>query len=279
MSDRSGDLRVIADGFAMGESPRWREGLLWFSDWGAGEIIALDLEGNRAATINVPFELPFCFDWSPDGSMLVVSGREARVVRRDVDGTFATFADLSTISTNPWNEIAVDAVGRSYVNSPDAIALVSSEGTVRKVADGGRFPNGMAISADNRILLMADSHAQSITAFDIELRGGLSGRRVWAELPGHPDGICLDAEGALWYADVPNQTCVRISEGAEVLDWVRTDRGCFSCALGGSDGRTLFIVAAQWRGMDKIAEVSAERTGQVLAVTVSVPDHAVGRAR
>jgi sugar lactone lactonase YvrE len=205
------------------------------------------------------------------GSLLVVSGREARVLRQDASHSLMPFADLSAISTNTWNKIVIDGRGNAYINSGEAIALVTPEGSVRKVADGGQFPNGMAVTPDNGTLLLAESHAKRLTAFDISSDGSLSNRRSWAELKGPPDGICLDAEGAIWYADVPNKQCVRVREGGEILLTVEVDRGCFSCALGGPDRRTLFIVATEWRGMDKIAEVTAARTSQVLTFTAPVP--------
>jgi sugar lactone lactonase YvrE len=264
-------VKVLATGFALNESPRWRKGQLWFSDWGAQEIVVLGADGERLQTISVPFALPFCFDWLADGRLAVVAGREARVVCRQADADWTTLVDLSSISATPWNEIVVDPRGNAYVNNSEAIALITPDGSVRKVADGSRFPNGMAITADNGTLLMAESHGKCITAFTIAHDGGLSNRRLWAAVDGPPDGICLDAEGALWYADVPNARCVRIREGGEVLETVALDHGCFSCALGGEDGRTLFIVTTEWRGMDKIAEVAAERTGQVIAVSVKTP--------
>lgn len=267
MSDLSKEANRLADGFAMGESPRWHNGQLWLSDWGAQEIVTLDLDGQRAATLAVPFPLPFCFDWHTDGSLLVVAGRHAGLMKQSAAGVLVQFADLSAISTGPWNEIVVDATGHAYVNSADAIAVVSPEGAMRKVSDGGALPNGMAITPDNRTLLLAESQGQCITAFDIASDSSLSNRRTWAGLSGYPDGICLDADGALWYADVPNKHCLRIREGGEILDVVSVDRGCFSCALGGHDGKTLFVVATEWRGMDQIAEVAAEYTGQVFAVT------------
>ena len=159
----------------------------------------------------------------------------------------------------------MDGRGYAYVNTADAIALVSPGGVVRRVADGGAFPNGMAITPDNSTLIMAESHGRRLTAFDIAEDGSLSTPRVWADLQGGvPDGICLDSDGAVWYADVPNKRCVRVREGGEVLQSVQADRGCFACMLGGVANRTLFIVAAEWRGMDKIAEVAQARTGQVL---------------
>ncbi len=267
MPDLSKRASRLADGLAMGESPRWHDGRLWLSDWGAQEIVAFDLDGRRSATLAVPFPLPFCFDWHTDGSLLVVAGRNAGLMKQGADGALVQFADLSAISSGPWNEIVVHATGHAYINSPDAIAVVSPDGAVRKVSDGGEFPNGMAITPDNRTLLLAESQGQCITALDVALDGSLSNRRTWADLSGYPDGICLDAHGALWYADVPNKHCLRIREGGEILDVVSVDRGCFSCTLGGDDGKTLFIVATEWRGMDKIAEVAAARTGQVFAVT------------
>lgn len=262
---------ILATGFSLGESPRWHHGVLWFSDWGAQEIIVLSPSGQRLQTIPVPCALPFCFDWLADGRLAVVAGREAKIVCRQPDSTWTTLADLSSISVTPWNEIVADRRGNAYINNSEAIALISLDGSVRKVADGGRFPNGMSITADNSTLLMAESHGKCITAFTIADDGSLTNRHEWAAVAGPPDGICLDAEGALWYADVPNKCCVRIREGGEILSTIQLDRGCFSCALGGPDGRTLFIVAAEWRGMDKIAETVAAQTGQVATVTVNTP--------
>lgn len=264
-------IKILATGLAMGESPRWHQGMLWLSDWGAQEILAFSPAGQLLQTIPVPFALPFCFDWLADGRIAVVAGREARVVCRNANATWETLADLSSISTVPWNEIVVDQRGNAYINNAEAIAMIAPDGSVKKVADGGRFPNGMAITADNNTLLMAESHGRCITAFTIGQDGSLSNRRLWAAVDGPPDGICLDAEGALWYADVPSARCLRIREGGEVLETITFDRGCFSCVLGGEDGHTLFVVATEWRGMGKVAEVIAERTGQVIAVTVATP--------
>ena len=154
--------------------------------------------------------------------------------------------------------------------TPGVIALVGADGAVRKVADGVAFPNGMAVTADNRALIVAESYARRLTAFDILADGGLANRRVWADLgDGVPDGICLDAEGAVWYADVPNKRCVRVREGGEILQSVGFDRGCFACMLGGADGRSLFVLAAEWRG--PAAMDDGARTGQVLAVGAPAP--------
>ena len=261
------EMKTLLTGLAMGESPRWHDGRLWFSDWGAQEIIATDLEGNRKVVLRVPFSLPFCIDWLPDGRLLVVSGREGLLLRQDAGGGLATHADLTRLSSNAWNEIVVDGRGNAYINTGDAIALVTPEGSVRRVADGGAFPNGMAVTANNATLIMAESHGKRLSAFDIAANGDLSNGRVWADLKqGVPDGICIDAEGAVWYADVPNKQCVRVREGGEVLQTGQLDRGCFACMLGGTNQRTLFMIAAEWHGMDKIAEVAQARTGQVLTM-------------
>jgi sugar lactone lactonase YvrE len=153
---------------------------------------------------------------------------------------------------------------------PGIVALVTPDGAVREVADGIAFGNGMAVTPDNSTLIVAESYASRLTAFDIAADGSLSGRRVWAALDGGvPDGICIDAEGAVWYADVPHKRCVRVREGGEVLATVDVDRGCFACMLGGPDGRTLYIMAAEWRGMDHMLD--DDRTGQVLATVAPAP--------
>jgi sugar lactone lactonase YvrE len=150
------------------------------------------------------------------------------------------------------------------------IALVADDGSVRKVAGDLGFPNGMALTADGGTLVCAESHAHRLSAFDIASDGSLTGHRVWAEIPGSaPDGICVDAEGAVWYADVPNRHCVRVAEGGTILDTRTADRGCFSCALGGVDGRTLFAVTREWHGAAGLE--AGAGTGQVVMTEVDVP--------
>jgi sugar lactone lactonase YvrE len=153
--------------------------------------------------------------------------------------------------------------------APGFIALVTPDGVARVVADDLRFANGMAITPDGATLIVAESHAGRLSAFDIDADGELENRRVWAAVEGSaPDGVSLDAEGALWYADVPNRQCVRVAEGGEILETIVADRGCFSCALGGADGRTLFVIAREWHGADGLA--AGEGTGQVLTTHVAV---------
>ena len=275
------EVHTLLSGLAFGESPRWHEGRLWFSNWTAQEIIAVDLTSKSEVAVRLPFAaFPFSIDWLPDGRLLIVSASERPLLRREADGSLMTYADLSGLSTRVWNEIVLDGRGSAYINggSFDApsgiVALVRPDGSARQVADEIAFPNGMLVTPDNSTLIIAESHAQRLTAFDIDADGSLSHRRVWAELPGGaPDGICMDAEGAVWVADVPNQHCVRVREGGQVLQTVEVDRGCFACMLGGVEGKTLFIMAAKWPGFENM--LNAPRTGQVL--TVQAPAPAAGR--
>jgi sugar lactone lactonase YvrE len=266
------EMKTLLTGLAMGESPRWHDGRLWFWDWGAQEIISTDFEGNREVALRVPFSLPFSIDWMPDGRLLVVSGREGLLLRQEAGGGLVTHADLTRLSNNAWNEIVVDGQGNAYINTGDAIALVTPEGSVRRVADGGAFPNGMAVTANNSTLIMAESHGKKLTAFDIAANGDLSNRRIRADLHGGvPDGITMDSENTIWYADVPNKRCVRVREGGEVLQTAQLDRGCFACMLGDTRGGTLFMIVAEWRGMEKIGEVAQARTGRVLTMPAPAP--------
>jgi sugar lactone lactonase YvrE len=278
------ELRTLMTGIAFGESPRWHGGRLWFADWGAQEVIAVDAEGNSQAVVRVPFpSIPMCIDWLPGADrLLIVSAREGRVMRREPDGSLAVHADLTGLSDGGWNEIVADGRGNVYINgagfdlmagekfAPGIIAVATADGSVRQVADGIAFPNGMTVTPDNSTLIIAESYGKQLTAFDIAADGGLSNRRVWADLgDGAPDGICLDAENAVWYADVPNRRCVRVREGGEVLQTINADRGCFACMLGGQDRSTLFIIATEWRGPENMT--SGPRTGQVLTAPAPAP--------
>jgi sugar lactone lactonase YvrE len=274
--------RVLMTGIQFGEQPRWHEDRLWFSDWGTREVIAIDVEGNHEVMLRAP-AFPCCVDWLPDGRLLVVSARDGLLLRREADGSLVTHADVNGFtSPPPGNELVVDGRGNAYVNgggfdlmsgepfAPGIVALATPDGSARQVADGIAFPNGMLVTADDATLIVAESYAKCLTAFDIAEDGSLSGRRVWADLgDGIPDGICLDAEGAVWYADVPNKRCVRVREGGEVLQTVELDRGCFACALGGADRRTLFMMATEWNGPENM--FAEPRTGQVLAVEAPAP--------
>jgi sugar lactone lactonase YvrE len=274
------EMQTLMTGIVFGESPRWHDDRLWFSDWGTQEIIAVDLEGNSEVILRVP-SFPFCIHFLPDGRLLIVSASERLLLRRELDGSLVTHTDLSSLSEHPWNDIVVDGRGNAYIGNigfdfpggefaPGILALVTPDGSARQVADGVAFPNGIVVRPDNSTLIVAESYANRLTAFNIAADGSLSNRRVWADLDiGVPDGICLDAEGAVWYGDVPNKRCVRVREGGEVLQTIDLDRGCFACMLGGVDRRTLFLVVREWGGMESTAE--GARTGQLLTAPATAP--------
>lgn len=277
-----GRPQILLDGFAFPESPRWRDGRLWVSDWGAHEVVALDLDGRSEVVAKVP-SFPMCIDHLPDGRLLVVSSNDRRLLRREADGALVIHADLAGLADHPWNDIVVDGRGHAYVNNigfdfpggefrPGIIALVTPDGAARQVAGNLAFPNGMVVTPDNDTLIVAESYGNRLTAFDIAGDGSLSNRRPWAMLGDHPDGICLDAEGAIWYADVGSKRCVRVRRGGEVSQTISIDRGCFACMLGGPDRRTLFLIANEWRGPDDNGYRS--RAGQVL--TTVAPAAGVG---
>jgi sugar lactone lactonase YvrE len=275
-------MNVLMDGLSFPESTRWHDDRLWFCDWAAQELIALDLDGRREVIANVP-SFPFCIDWLPNGELLINAAAHKAVLTLNDAGELETYADLSHLARiPPNNEIVVDGRGNAYVNgggfdmmageppAPGMIALVKPDGTATQVADGIEFGNGMAITPDDRTLIVAESYAFRLTAFDIQDDGMLANRRTWAELGENvpPDGICLDADGAVWYADVPNHRCRRVAEGGELLDEVPVDRGCFACMLGGTDGRALFMLA---NAFDPATGSVGQQTGQVVMAGAPAP--------
>jgi sugar lactone lactonase YvrE len=276
------EARPLLTGLVIGESPRWHDDRLWFAHWGTEEIVAVDLEGNSQVVGKGQPGLGWSIDWLPDGRLLM-TGQE--LMRVEPDGSLVRHADLSGVAAHGWNEIVVDGRGNVYVNGvgfrfgeeefrPGIIALVTPDGSARQVADGIAFPNGMVVTPDNSTLIVSESFAGKLTAFDIAADGSLSNRRVWAEGIG-PDGICIDAEGAVWSGSGGN-ACVRVRDGGEVLDRIELDRAPFACMLGGPDRSTLFMMAQEWRMGDSPADniarlVSGPRTGQVLTAPAPAP--------
>ena len=272
------EAQVLLSGLVIGESPRWHDGRLWFAHWGTGEIVAVDLEGNSEVVGEGPAGLGWSIDWLPDGRMLVTG---EGLKRREPDGTMVPHADLNGLGVGRFNELVVDGRGNGYVNggatfepgegeAPGIIALITPDGCVRQVADGIAFPNGMAVTPDNSTLIVAESFAARLTAFDIGGDGGLSNRRAWADGVG-PDGICIDAEGAVWtgVGGFGDNLVGRVRDGGEVLERVRVGMPCFACMLGGDDGRTLFMLAADWRIADSPDDnitrlTTGPRTGRLL---------------
>jgi sugar lactone lactonase YvrE len=270
--------RVILDGLAYVESPRWHHGRLWFAHWGTDEIVAVDLDGTSEVVGRGPGGLGWSIGWLPDGRLLTTG---TGLMRHEPDGSVVAHAELGHLADD-WNELVVDGRGNVYVNGRcefdfsgapprGIIAMVTPDGSARQVADGIAFPNGMVVTPDNRTLIIAESIAAKLTAFDIGPDGSLDNRRTWADGVG-ADGICLDADGAVWAQSGPMETaCVRVREGGEILERIEVDRSPFACMLGGPDGRVLFILAAEWRGFEQIEEAIADRTGQVLVADAPAP--------
>jgi sugar lactone lactonase YvrE len=272
--------KVLLSGLGIPESPRWHDGRLWFCNWIDQQVVALT-PGGELETVDVPVErlMGWSIEWLPDGRLLV-TGDKLR--RQEPDGSMVVHSEQG------GNEIVADGRGNVYVNGadfdfaggeapkPGYIKLVGPDGGVRQVAEEIQFPNGMVITPDGRTLVVSESFAGRLTAFDIAPDGGLSNRRAFAEGLG-PDGICLDAEGAIWVS-TGGSSVVRVAEGGEVLQRVEIDeaKAPFALALGGPDGRTLFVMTAEWRPADSIGEnlgrlINGPRTGEVLALRVPVP--------
>ncbi|HEX4057938.1 MAG TPA: SMP-30/gluconolactonase/LRE family protein [Galbitalea sp.] len=260
--------RAVVGVIGMGESARWHDGRLWFADWTALTINVLEPGGDVRMVTSVP-SFPVSFDWLPDGRMLVVSGAEGSLLVWE-DGVLGPYLDLSAISATPWNEIVTDTAGRAWVNGigyaypgppqvAGSILRLDADGTTEVVAQDLDFPNGMVLTRDGHTLVVAESHAGRLTAFDISPAGALTNQRTWAAVEGSaPDGICLGS-GGIWYSDVPNRCCTLVAEGGAVLDTVRFDDGSFSCVVG--DG-TLYALTADWPGA---LNPGAEPSGRVMA--------------
>ena len=277
--------RVLLDGLAMPESPRWHDGRLWFSNWGADEIVAVDLDGTSEVVDRGPQGAGWAVNWLPDGRMLI-TGDE--LIRVEPDGSRVRHADLSHLSQYGWSEMTVDGRGNLYLNTinfdfadfdavltsgqaPGKIALVRPDGSASEVATQIAFPNGMVVTPDNNTLIVAESFAARLTAFDIADDGTLSNRRVWADGVG-PDGICLDADGCIWASSgTMTNDCARIREGGQILERIQLDRSCFAAMLGGPNRRTLFMLTAQWRGTEAVDDVIEARTGQILIADAPAP--------
>lgn len=282
--------RVLTDGIYFGEGPRWRDGRLWFSDFYAQAVKSVSLAGDLRTEFEID-DQPSGLGWQPDGTMLIVSMTRRQVLRRAPGGQIAIHADLSHIATFHCNDMVVDAAGGAYVgnfgfnldaeiaargvpdvlaNHPTAkLAYVAPDGQSRIAAEDMHFPNGPVITPDGKTLILGETLAGVLTAFDIHPNGDLLNRRVWAPTtPRVPDGICLDAEGAIWVANPIAPECMRIAEGGEVLEVIETGQPCYACMLGGDDGKTLFMLTASSSDHDEAAKA---QTGKILVAAVDSP--------
>ncbi|GAA2583905.1 SMP-30/gluconolactonase/LRE family protein [Actinomadura fulvescens] len=273
-------LDTLITGGAFFEGPRWHDGRLWVSDFWRHHVLAVSLDGTAETVAEVPGS-PSGIGWLPDGTQLIVSMMDNKLLRLDEDGKPTVYADLSPhAGAGTANDMVVDAYGRAYVgcvdimdwdNQPTTVLLrVDPGGDVAVVSDGMAFPNGPVITPDGATLIIAESWAERLTAFDLAPDGSLTGRRVWADTPGSPpDGITLDAEGAVWMADAGGNRALRVREGGEVLEEISAgDLGVFACTLGGEDGRTLFLCAAPTYDPEEAAKI---RQARVLTCRVDVP--------
>jgi sugar lactone lactonase YvrE len=267
-------------GLGFPEDPRWRDGLLWFSDFGQRVVRTADAGGGLTERARVAAR-PSGLGWLPDGTLLIVSMDDRRVLRADAGGRLEQHADLSPFAEHPCNDMVVSARGDAYVGhmgfdlfarprrvAPASLLIVRPDGSASVAADDLLFPNGVVISPDGATMIVAETVGQRLTAFDVLPDGTLSGRRSFAELAGRsPDGICLDAEGAVWVADAASRECIRVTAGGKVTDVVTATQGCFACALGGADGRTLFLCTAEGYGRDAVTR----NTGAIERIDVRVP--------
>ncbi|HEB90879.1 MAG TPA: hypothetical protein ENI85_14995 [Deltaproteobacteria bacterium] len=270
---------VLLDGLRFPEGPRWHEDRLWFSDMHAGRVMAVGMDGIAETIVEVEAE-PSGLGWLPDGRLLVVSMQDRRLLRLDPKG-LTEVADLSGLASFHCNDMVVDSRGHAYVGNfgfdlhagDDPIGanliLVRPDGEAEVAAADLLFPNGMVITPDGRTLIVGESFGARLTAFDLAQDGRLSRRRVWAQLEGFvPDGICLDAEGAIWVASPVGQGGVaRVREGGEVIDRIAVEHEAFACMLGGPDRRTLFICTSP----DSDPAKTGDRRGRIEVVAVDVP--------
>ena len=282
--------RMLTGGIYFGEGPRWHDGRLWFSDFYAHAVKSVSLAGDLRTEFEID-DRPSGLGWQPDGTLLVVSMTKRQVLRRAPGGELAVHADLGHIATFHCNDMVVDAAGGAYVGNfgfdldaeiaargvpavladhPTAkLAYVAPDGSARIAADDMHFPNGPVITPDGKTLILGETLGGVLTAFDIVGGGDLANRRVWARCGTRvPDGICLDADGAIWIANPIAPECVRIAEGGEVLEVIDTGQPCFACMLGGDDGKTLFMVVADSSDHEAAA---ASQTGKILVATVDSP--------
>ena len=271
---------VLLDGLIFLEGPRWYDGKLWFSDMFAGKVMTVDMSGNTAVVAEVA-ERPSGLGFLPDSRLLIVSMQNCKLLRMDLDG-LQTAADLSGLAVGNINDMVVDTQGRAYIGhfgydlfsgeepKPATLLLATPDGSVREVADNLEFPNGTVISPDGKTLIVAETFGKRLTAFSIEDDGSLSNRRVFAQFTEEtPDGICLDAEGAVWISSFESGEFVRVKDGGTITDRIPVPgKRAVACALGGAGRQTLFLLTAETT-IEELAQ--GKSIGRVETVQVEVP--------
>lgn len=269
----------LVDGLVFPEDPRWHDGKLWFSDIHAQRVMTVDPAGHTDTVVEVP-DWPSGLGWLPDGRLLIVSVTERRLLGWTPTG-LTEVADLRPFAPYPCNDMVVDSQGRAYVGHigydffggkplvPGTILLAKMDGNVRLAADGLHFPNGAVLTPDGHTLIVSESFGERLTAFRVTEDGSLQERRVWASLEGRvPDGICLDAEGAVWVASPASNDVVRVREGGDITHRIACILPPYACMLGGEDRCTLFVLMAATHVPE---EVRALKSGRIETVAVPVP--------
>jgi sugar lactone lactonase YvrE len=276
-------LQTLVEGRAFLEGPRWRDGTLYVSDMHAHEVLRVTTNGAVEVVAQLDGSAPSGLGWLPDGSMLIVSMDDRKLLRRGDDGALSEHADLTSLAPHEINDMVVDDAGHAFVSQfgydfhagekPKAAPLlrVDPNGSACEVTAGLKMPNGLVITADGMTLVVAESAGRCLSAFDLAADGRLSNQRRWADLPegDYPDGICIDTDDAIWISGPASDRFVRVREGGEVTDVVETPgRHAIACALGGDDGRTLFCCTSPTQGQPE--QSRAERGAKVETVTVSI---------
>lgn len=277
MSTRA--VERLLGGLGFGEGPRWHDGRLWFSDFLEQHVASVGPGGDVRVELALD-DRPSGLGWLPDGRLLVVSMRRRAVLRREADGELVLHGDLSGIATSDCNDMVVSAGGNAYVGNFGSdvlarepareakLALVRPDGTVTVAADGLAFPNGSVITPDGATLIVGESMGRRYRAYPIQADGSLGEGRVWAEVGDRsPDGCTLDAEGAIWFASAGRPEVVRVREGGEIAEVLEIPDRTYACALGGPDGRTLFVLTAGTHP----AQDAPRGTGAIWTVPVDVP--------
>ncbi len=274
------ELEVILEGIDFAEGPRWHDGHLWFSDFYQGTVSRIDDAGNREVMLSMDGQ-PSGLGWMPNGDLLLVSMLDRKVMRYDGQN-LTEHADLSSIATFHCNDMIVDPKGRAYVGNfgfdlmneglegftPADLAMIDPDGTPSVAATELGFPNGMVFTDNGKTLVVAESFGSDFKAFDVSADGTLSNSRVWAAMPGTaPDGCDIDAEGGIWFADALGSRVMRVVEGGEVTDEIAVGTGAFACALGGADGKTLYILAAP---SSNEHEIAGKASGSIMTAQVAV---------
>ena len=272
-------LEPLLTGLAFGEGPRWRDGKLWFSDFYVHQVRTVDEAGKAETIVEVPGQ-PSGLGWRPDGTLLIVSMTDRRLMRF-ADGKLAVEAELKPLAGGHCNDMVVDSKGRAYVGNfgydrhageaqrTTCLIRVDPDRSVHKAADGLLFPNGTVITPDGKTMIVGETFAHRLTAFDVAADGTLSNQRLWATVDGcYPDGICLDAEDAIWVSDPFGRRVLRVLEGGKITHSLDlAPRGAYACMLGGADRRTLFVITNSGSG----PTMGENRDGRIETMRVDVP--------